>query len=369
VRSLRPDRRAFNSWKSWWCSAFSSKRRAQYALRRLTPQGRALTGALACWDAYLQHLRRMEMLRRYVERFLLRHLFGAFHMLAAEVVQFRGVDVGLLLIRTAKLSTESLAALVRMMPPSRLAEALVATDGDGGTALHWVARLGTRADAKLLVKHGADVHAKDATGGTPLHWAARRGNGDTAGLLFEVGANPFALNSMQKSAVDVARISGHMNLESLLTSDSRAHRLESVWETMHPSPRPRRGSGVRVPAWYLAALHSGRSPRPLPSPGGEIEAYSPPRPDPLRCDLPRQGGETKGASHPRAQPTRSPSRAPSAPKPPSATGLRGVGLASIAPAAPAPPPKVAPTVASSTSVAAAPEADDHRYQLPKWVVT
>ena len=53
----------------------------------------------------------------------------------------------------------------------------VSDPDDGGTALHWAARLGAMDVVEALVAAGADPDARDADGETALHWMARRNEG------------------------------------------------------------------------------------------------------------------------------------------------------------------------------------------------
>ena len=51
---------------------------------------------------------------------------------------------------------------------------------------------GASATAEVLLKGGADVHAKDIDGGTPLHWAAHWDASATAEVLLKEGADVYA---------------------------------------------------------------------------------------------------------------------------------------------------------------------------------
>jgi uncharacterized protein len=65
---------------------------------------------------------------------------------------------------------------------------------DDGTALHFAAFFTQPETVRLLVDHGADVHAVSATFGnvTPLHSAAAGGSAEIVHLLLEAGADPNA---------------------------------------------------------------------------------------------------------------------------------------------------------------------------------
>ena len=62
-----------------------------------------------------------------------------------------------------------------------------------GTALHEAAARGHKEIVELLIKEGADMHAKVNSGleggMTPLHWAAREGRKEVVELLISKGAD------------------------------------------------------------------------------------------------------------------------------------------------------------------------------------
>ncbi|KAH7662697.1 putative E3 ubiquitin ligase protein [Dioscorea alata] len=68
--------------------------------------------------------------------------------------------------------------------------------------------------AKVLIELGANVNAyrPGSRGGTPLHYAANRGLVQTVELLLSHGANPLLMNDDHKTALDLARANGHLNI-------------------------------------------------------------------------------------------------------------------------------------------------------------
>lgn len=75
-----------------------------------------------------------------------------------------------------------------------------AVDGEGKTALHWMADEGGDAGfARALLEAGADVDAEDANEDTPLHIALRGDNADVADLLLDRGADVSAWNRRRES--------------------------------------------------------------------------------------------------------------------------------------------------------------------------
>lgn len=63
------------------------------------------------------------------------------------------------------------------------------TDKRKSTALHWAANRGDIVGAKILIKAGADIHAKNEAGGTPLMEAAMMGKVDMVNLLLTTNAS------------------------------------------------------------------------------------------------------------------------------------------------------------------------------------
>ena len=69
-----------------------------------------------------------------------------------------------------------------------------AKDKDGIPPLHlasakYSSAVGTKNIAEVLIEKGADVNATTSSGATPLHFAAQEGNRPVAELLVEKGAN------------------------------------------------------------------------------------------------------------------------------------------------------------------------------------
>jgi ankyrin repeat protein len=93
--------------------------------------------------------------------------------------------------------------------------------------LHAALALGRNVETvELLLEHGAPVDAVQAGGFTPLFSAASAGRRDLAHLLLARGANPFHRSDGDKTAADLARDRGHLELAAWLES-----------EIAHPSPK------------------------------------------------------------------------------------------------------------------------------------
>lgn len=69
---------------------------------------------------------------------------------------------------------------------------------------------------KLLVEHGAKVNVAQAGGWTPLHQAADHGNEDLARYLLKKGADRTLVADDGRSAADMARGQGFLELADLL---------------------------------------------------------------------------------------------------------------------------------------------------------
>jgi ankyrin repeat protein len=69
----------------------------------------------------------------------------------------------------------------------------------------------------LLLERGADVNARQQVGYTPLMGAAASGRGDIADLLLQHGADTALLSDDGKTAADIAREHGHVELAARLS--------------------------------------------------------------------------------------------------------------------------------------------------------
>ena len=105
---------------------------------------------------------------------------------------------------------------------------------DDGTALHFAAFFAQPETARLLLDHGADVHAVSPTFGnvTPLHSAAAGGSAEIVQLLLAAGADANARQNGGFTALQAAAQSGdaaiardlldHGAEVDLLTEDGRS---------------------------------------------------------------------------------------------------------------------------------------------------
>lgn len=72
------------------------------------------------------------------------------------------------------------------------------------TPLHAAAFKGHTDICRLLLAHGADVHAADSGGHTPLHSAASQGHDDICQILLAAGADPDARTQEGETAAMLA---------------------------------------------------------------------------------------------------------------------------------------------------------------------
>lgn len=69
-------------------------------------------------------------------------------------------------------------------------------DSNGFTSLQVCAALGWTSALSVLLKYGADIHARSPLGWTALMQAVRNGHSDTTEVLLEAGANVSDKNSL-----------------------------------------------------------------------------------------------------------------------------------------------------------------------------
>ena len=120
-----------------------------------------------------------------------------------------------------------------------------ATEKQGRTALHYAAQRGHEAVVKLLLDRGANIEAKcKFTDSTALHDAALYGHVAVTELLLDKGADTEARSVDGKTAMDIAIVGGHEEVEKMLRlsySPNTPFPLASRKFTstrLPPSPRP-----------------------------------------------------------------------------------------------------------------------------------
>ncbi|CAK9006497.1 Death-associated protein kinase 1 (DAP kinase 1) [Durusdinium trenchii] len=86
----------------------------------------------------------------------------------------------------------------------------------GCNDLHWAALRCSLADLHAGLAKGILVDTQDPWGDTALHLAARAGSEEICSVLCAAKANPLVLNKDKKTALEVARIGGHLMIADLL---------------------------------------------------------------------------------------------------------------------------------------------------------
>ena len=87
-----------------------------------------------------------------------------------------------------------------------------AFDVDEWTPLHEAARTGNAAEARALLRAGAQLAAEDKQGMTPLHRAAAFDRGDVVRLLVDAGADPDAQTAFGWSSIELSIATGHATM-------------------------------------------------------------------------------------------------------------------------------------------------------------
>jgi ankyrin repeat protein len=94
-----------------------------------------------------------------------------------------------------------------------------ARDEDGSTPLFWALKGRYFKDGsvlRLLLEHGADIHAQSLGGWIPLHWASFNGALEVVRLLLELGADIEVNDKNDKAALQYAAETGHGKVVKLL---------------------------------------------------------------------------------------------------------------------------------------------------------
>lgn len=87
---------------------------------------------------------------------------------------------------------------------------------DGSTPLQWAAFQGNVAEAKRLIKAGADVHATNAYGVNAMQLAADSANTELIALLLKAGADPQSPNADGETALHLVARAGNVEAAKLL---------------------------------------------------------------------------------------------------------------------------------------------------------
>jgi ankyrin repeat protein len=100
---------------------------------------------------------------------------------------------------------------------------------DGSTPLQWAVYNGDVAEARRLLKAGADVTLANNYGATPMTLAAEVANTDMLKLLLEVGANVDSPNPEGQTALMAVARTGNVDAAQLLLSHGAAIDAKEKW--------------------------------------------------------------------------------------------------------------------------------------------
>ncbi|NXW54183.1 ASZ1 protein, partial [Eurystomus gularis] len=120
------------------------------------------------------------------------------------------------------------------------------------TALIYAAKKGCPQVVALLVAYGSHINAQDENGYSALIWAAQHGHKRVVFKLLELGADKNLQTKDEKTAADLAKISKHSEIYSLLSLaangvQERYHetsKQEAVYEFLTASPDHGVGSNL-----------------------------------------------------------------------------------------------------------------------------
>jgi ankyrin repeat protein len=110
---------------------------------------------------------------------------------------------------------------VRNLPPRGFSSnPMPYLDIEGGTALMECALHGDTGIARILLEHGADVHAVSSLGNTALIYAAQEGNAALVALLLAKSADPRKANRLDETALSYAVRANRIDVVNRLLEDS-----------------------------------------------------------------------------------------------------------------------------------------------------
>ena len=139
-----------------------------------------------------------------------------------------GLATGLILCWNPVLRAEKLIFFVDAVRENRIEDVkdLLNSGADvntkdmfgGNTGLHWSARLGLNAMARLLIENGANPNIRNDANDTPLHWAAREGQKELVVILLAHGAKVNAVGKAGWTPLRWAEVQGHSNIARILVA-------------------------------------------------------------------------------------------------------------------------------------------------------
>ncbi|MDH4133581.1 MAG: ankyrin repeat domain-containing protein [Gammaproteobacteria bacterium] len=115
-----------------------------------------------------------------------------------------------------QMSLKKEAIPLNMLPNGMKVEIPRSANDYSATAL-FNAILKTRVPmVESLLKNGIDVNVRNSDGITPLMAAASTGNIDVLRMLMARGADPFVVNGLGQSALDIAEHAGHTDAAAMI---------------------------------------------------------------------------------------------------------------------------------------------------------
>jgi ankyrin repeat protein len=100
---------------------------------------------------------------------------------------------------------------------------------DGSTPLQWAVFKGDVAEARRLLRAGADVSLANNYGATPMSLAAEVGNTDMLKVLLEVGADADSPNPDGQTALQAVARTGNVEAAQLLLSRGATVDAREKW--------------------------------------------------------------------------------------------------------------------------------------------
>ena len=169
----------------------------------------------------------------------------------------------------------------------------------GNTATHWAASKGHVAALEVLLRAGADVHARNNGDSTPLHCAALSNQLDCAGVLLQHGADAALQDEFGDSPLSLAqRADGRDALVALLLGKRGS-------AAAAPSP-----SAAECRQWGNDAFKAERYEEANPNPNPNPNPNSKPNPDPNPKPYPDPNPNSNPSPSPNPGPSPNPSPKP-----------------------------------------------------------
>ena len=198
-------------------------------------------------------------------RILARTIVAAAALVAVLVVLPPGAVVGAQAAsppaQPKKQAPPSKQKLPTTAAPSRRTEDVNRRNADGSTPLQWAVHAGDVAEAKRLLRAGADASLANNYGATPMSLAAEVGNTDMLKVLLEVGANADSPDPDGQTALLAVARTGNVAAAQLLLDHGATVDAREKW------------GGQTALMWASARRHPEMM-RLLISKGADVNARS-----------------------------------------------------------------------------------------------